>query len=199
MKRKIAMAVLIAAATVGSSMTIRSVTADAATDELSARKHHYNTDASGNKVCANGTVARQTAYGISICVDPKYADKFVAFTQELHDAGCKIKEIVCQAYDHTPGSNHIGGGACDYDQSGKNKTSSCLYHAGSMIRSAGLYDGCSFRDCGHVEAMRGLGNYGSRHYASRRSTRTYAARSHRYQQVAYAPAMPMRDMAKNGW
>lgn len=133
--------------------------------------HHTHRDANANLACRNSTVQRQTAYGINICVDPVYADKFVNFFSALHARGVNVTDIVCQAYGHVRGSNHEGGGACDVNQTGKNRTIPAMYHAGDLIRAAGLYDGCSFRDCGHVEAMRGLGHYGF--------TRTYAARSHR--------------------
>jgi hypothetical protein len=29
---------------------------------------------------------------------------------------------------------------------------------GDIIKKAGLYDGCSFKDCGHIEAVRGTHN-----------------------------------------
>lgn len=135
-------------------------------------RHRIHSDANGNVSCVHNTIRVQTAYGISICVDPTHASKFVAFFASLKARGCEVKEIVCQAYGHAPGSNHIGGGACDVDQRSRNRTSACMYHASDLIRAAGLYDGCSFRDCGHVEAMRGLGHYGT--------TQTYAARSHRH-------------------
>ncbi len=145
----------------------------------------YQADA---MTCRNGTVQRSTAFGIDVCVDPHFADKFVAFFSSLKASGCHVREIVCQAYGHRPGSNHVGGGACDVDQRAKNRTSSCMYHAGDMIKEAGLFDGCSFRDCGHVEAMRGLGHYGAtRVYAARRSHHHYAAvRRHHRVRLAYA-------------
>lgn len=137
-------------------------------------------DANANKSCKHNTVARQTAYGIAICVDPTYADKFVGFFAALHARGVKVTQITCQAYGHAPGSNHIGGGACDVNQRARNRTIAAMYHAGDLIRAAGLYDGCAFRDCGHVEAMRGLGNYGG--------TRTYSARSRHRAEPQYAQA-----------
>lgn len=118
--------------------------------------------------CVHNTISVQTAYGIEICVDPTYASNFQAFFSALHSAGVRVTEIVCQAYGHAPGSNHIGGGACDVNQRARNRTIPAMYHAGDMIRAAGLYDGCSFHDCGHVEAMRGLGNYGGRTMSARR-------------------------------
>lgn len=127
--------------------------------------------------CRNGTVREVTAYGIGVCVDPRFASRFLAFFAALKASGARVTSIVCQAYGHVPGSNHIGGGACDVNQTAKNRTIQAMHHAGGMIRAAGLYDGCSFRDCGHVEAMRGLGNYGG--------TRLSARSHHRRVRYAY--------------
>lgn len=143
-------------------------------------RHHtyrHHGDANGNLICRNNTVERVTAYGIRICVDPRFAERFLTFFAGLKARGVRVTSIVCQAYGHAPGSNHIGGGACDVNQRARNRTIPAMYHAGDLIRAAGLYDGCSFRDCGHVEAMRGLGNYGSR---------TFAARRHRHSHIAQA-------------
>ena len=128
--------------------------------------------------CRNGTIRVSTAYNIGICVDPRFASRFQAFFSALKASGARVTSIVCQAYGHAPGSNHIGGGACDGNQTAKNRTIGPMYHAGGMIRSAGLYDGCSFNDCGHVEAMRGLYNYGG--------TRLSARSHHRHHRVRYA-------------
>jgi hypothetical protein len=35
-----------------------------------------------------------------------------------------------------------------------------------IIKQAGLYDGCSFRDCGHIEAVRGTHNRAPNLYAA---------------------------------
>lgn len=155
------------------------------TGTADARRHKgHHIDPNGNKVCEHNTIRVSTAYNIDICVDPRFASNFQTFFASLKDRGCKVTEIVCQAYGHVRGSNHIGGGACDVDQKRKNvTTAACMYHAGDLIRAAGLYDGCSFRDCGHVEAMRGLGNYGGKHYAKRRSSRQIAVN---------APAAPVQ-------
>ena len=128
--------------------------------------------------CRNGTVRVSTAYGIGICVDPRFASRFQAFFAALKASGARVTNIVCQAYGHAPGSNHIGGGACDVNQTAKGRTIGPMYHAGGMIRAAGLYDGCAFRDCGHVEAMRGLYNYGG--------TRLSARSHYRHHRVRYA-------------
>jgi hypothetical protein len=117
-----------------------------------------------------------TAYGIGICVDPRYASNFQSFFESLKASGAKVTNIVCQAYGHARGSNHDGGGACDVNQRRKNVTIPAMYHAGAMIRAAGLHDGCNFRDCGHIEAMTGLCNYGQCSQYSVRHHRRYASR-----------------------
>jgi hypothetical protein len=134
-------------------------------------------DAQSRVGCRNGTIRVSTAFGLGICVDPRFASKFQTFFSALKASGARVTAIVCQAYGHAPGSNHIGGGACDVNQTAKNRTIGAMYHAGDMIRAAGLYDGCSFSDCGHVEAMRGLGNYGGT---------MSARRHHRHHHVRYA-------------
>ena len=119
------------------------------------RHHHaraHITDANGNLVTV------QTAAGIPIKVHPAFASKFQSLIATLVAEGHKPRFITCYARGHKSGSNHAWGGACDIDQTGWGRTSAFMYHAGSAIKSAGLYDGCSFRDCGHVEAMRGLHN-----------------------------------------
>ena len=172
-------------------------TAHRADDELS-RHERPSPDVSGDEIarsiktytpereaeaqsrtgCRNGTVRVSTAYGIGICVDPRFASRFQAFFAALKASGARVTNIVCQAYGHAPGSNHVGGGACDVNQTAKNRTIGPMYHAGGMIRDAGLYDGCSFGDCGHVEAMRGLYNYGG--------TRLSARSHYRHHRVRYA-------------
>lgn len=107
-----------------------------------------------------------TAAGIKITVHPAFAAQFQAFIADLVSQGHKPRFITCYARGHVSGSNHHWGGACDVDQTGWNRTSAFMYHAGNTIRANGLYDGCSFRDCGHVEAMRGTHNNPPNVYAS---------------------------------
>lgn len=146
-----------------------------------ARHHHAAHD---GLICRHNTIRVTTAFNLDICVDPRFAARFQAFFAALKSSGCHVTEIVCQAYGHAPGSNHIGGGACDVNQRAKNRTIACMYHASTMIRSAGLYDGCAFHDCGHVEAMRGLGNYGGTIVSARRH------RHHPVRQLAIALPQP---------
>ena len=37
---------------------------------------------------------------------------------------------------------------------------------GDIVKKAGLYNGCSFHDCGHVEAIRGTHNRAPNLYAA---------------------------------
>lgn len=113
-------------------------------------------DANVNR--AIGLVTVNTAAGIKITVHPAFAHKFQKLIATLVAQGHKPRFITCYAKGHVSGSNHHWGGACDIDQTAWNRTSGFMYRAGAAIQSAGLYDGCSFRDCGHVEAMRGTHN-----------------------------------------
>jgi hypothetical protein len=133
--------------------------------------------------CRAHTVRIMTAFNIPICVDERFAQKFGYFFAMLKERGCEVKEIVCQSWGHKRGTNHHGGGACDVDQYRRDKThAECMYHAGDLVKLAGLYDGCWWgnRDCGHVEGVQGLYNYGKTHYAGRSRHRTrYASHHHR--------------------
>jgi hypothetical protein len=102
----------------------------------------------------------KTAYGFPITVHPIDAFKFLKFFALLKAHGYKVNPNIvgCDSPGgHTSGSNHHIGRACD-NQWARNKAPAYMYHVGALIRQAGLYDGCSFRDCGHVEAVRGLHN-----------------------------------------
>jgi hypothetical protein len=129
------------------------------------KKHHRRTakrkksiDANGNNTTKMVTVG--TVYGFNITVHPAFASKFLKFFALLKEAGHKIpnNDVGCYARGHhVRGSNHYIGAACDI-QTGWNRGPSFVYHMGDIIKKAGLYDGCSFKDCGHVEAIRGTHN-----------------------------------------
>lgn len=131
-----------------------------------SRTHHAAAKRQKPTQRASGLITIDTAANIKITVHPYYADKFRSFIAELVAQGHKPRFITCYARGHKSGSNHAWGGACDIDQTGWGRTSSFMYHAKSTIHSAGLYDGCSFGDCGHVEAMRGLHNRPPNIYAA---------------------------------
>ena len=66
---------------------------------------------------------------------------------------------------HVAGSNHYIGAACDI-QTGWNRGPEFVYHMSDVVKQAGLYNGCSFHDCGHIEAIRGTHNRAPNLYAA---------------------------------
>ncbi len=136
------------------------------------KRHAHATRKSKRKAVASSgmrwnMVKVRTVQGLYLEVHPAYAHKFLRLFELLAQKGIKVpREIVgCYSPGHKPGSNHRIGAACDI-QTGWNKTIPAMYHAGDLIKAAGLYDGCSFGDCGHVEAVRGLYNKAPNLYAS---------------------------------
>jgi len=130
----------------------------------SERNPHHSVDANGNSIM----VTVQTAYGFKITVHPAYASKFLKFYALLKEHGHKVDPRINKCFSrggHVPGSNHYIGAACD-NQTGWNKAPAYMYHVGDLIRQAGLYDGCRFGDCGHVEAVRGTHNSPPNLYAA---------------------------------
>ena len=122
---------------------------------IAARTPHRPIDANGNGML----VTLQTVYGFNITVHPAYASKFLKFFALLKDQGYKVPANLTRCWaprgTHVAGSNHYIGAACDI-QTGWNRGPAFVYHMDDIIRQAGLYSGCTFGDCGHVEAVRGL-------------------------------------------
>jgi hypothetical protein len=121
---------------------------------------------------ANGSralVTVQTAYGFNITVHPAYASKFQKFFALLKERGYHVPAGITKCWapqgTHVAGSNHYIGAACDI-QTGWNRGPRFVYHMSDVVKQAGLYDGCSFHDCGHVEAIRGTHNRPPNLYAS---------------------------------
>jgi hypothetical protein len=137
------------------------------------RRHHRHAEArkprkSKKKVVdANGSpglpwnmVRVRTVQGFYLTVHPAYAHKFLKLFEILEQNHVKVPKDLVGCYSrrgHVPGSNHYIGAACDI-QTGWNRTIPALYHAGKWIRQAGLYDGCDFGDCGHIEGIKGTHN-----------------------------------------
>jgi hypothetical protein len=94
-----------------------------------------------------------TAAGIDITVAPSSAAKFQGFIRDLVELrGYRPKHIGCFARGgHVTGSRHYSGNACDFDQTGWNRTARVMYRIGDLAKKWGLRNGCSFRDCGHVD------------------------------------------------
>lgn len=100
-----------------------------------------------------------TAAGIPIKVAQNLAAQFQGFIKDLVDLGYKPKSIGCFATSgHVRNSNHYHGGACDFDQTGWNKTAPTMYHVRDLATKWHLRDGCSFRrsDCGHIDDGRNI-------------------------------------------
>jgi hypothetical protein len=58
------------------------------------------------------------------------------------------------SHSHVAGSLHFIAEACDFAQHGWGKTVAVMYHVADLARKWGLRDGCTFRDCGHVDSGR---------------------------------------------
>ncbi|MGA9054003.1 MAG: hypothetical protein WB422_21790, partial [Pseudolabrys sp.] len=105
--------------------------------------------------------ASKGAYGFNITVHPAYASKFQKFFALLKERGYKVPANITKCWaphgTHVAGSNHYIGAACDI-QTGWNRGPEFVYHMNDIVKQAGLYNGCTFRDCGHVEAVRGTHN-----------------------------------------
>jgi hypothetical protein len=140
--------------------------------EVTAIRHHHVSaptsrphDANGNRVM----VTVKTAYGFNITVHPAYASKFQKFFALLKDRGYKVPANITRCWapqgTHVPGSNHYIGAACDI-QTGWNRGPAFVHHISDIVKQAGLYDGCAFHDCGHIEAVRGTHNRAPNLYAS---------------------------------
>jgi hypothetical protein len=130
-----------------------------------ARPRRHVIDGNGNVMM----VKVRTAYGFDITVHPAYAIKFQKFFTLLSDRGYKVPANLTKCWTphgtRVAGSNHYIGAACDI-QTGWNRGPAFVYHMGDIIKQAGLYDGCSFHDCGHVEAVRGTHNRAPNLYAA---------------------------------
>jgi hypothetical protein len=131
----------------------------------SERKPHHVVDANGNSMM----VTVQTAYGFNITVHPAYASKFQKFFALLKERGYKVPANITKCWaphgTHVAGSNHYIGAACDI-QTGWNRGPQFVYHMNDIVEQAGLFNGCSFHDCGHVEAVRGTHNRAPNLYAA---------------------------------
>jgi hypothetical protein len=114
-------------------------------------------DANGN----TAMVTVGTAFGFNITVHPAYASKFQKLFVLLKDRGYRVPARITKCWaprgTHVAGSNHYIGAACDI-QTGWNRGPAFVYRMDDIVREAGLYSGCAFRDCGHVEAIRGTHN-----------------------------------------
>lgn len=113
-------------------------------------------------VSARGLITVPTAAGISVTVSPAFAPKVQSFVAALVARGYRPHSIHCAAsHGHVRNSRHYSGNACDIDQTGWGRTRAPMYHVAGLAHSLGIRDGCSFRDCGHIDDG---GSVGHRHH-----------------------------------
>ena len=128
-----------------------------------------------------GLVTVQTAAGIPITVAANLAEKFEGLISDMVADGYRPHSIGCFARGgHVRNSNHYHGGACDFDQTARNRAPNFMYHVASLAAKWGLRDGCTFHDCGHIDDGMNVGWRRSRGMAS------YAYVRHRVRHSAEA-------------
>lgn len=130
-----------------------------------------------------GLVRVQTAAAIPITVAGAVAVRFEHLIADFVAHGYRPRVIGCfAAYGHLPNSLHHTGEACDFHQTGWNRTDAFMYTATAhrLILANGLRDGCDFhhprKDCGHVDDGRFRG------YRARRVDIAIRERHHRWQE-----------------
>lgn len=105
---------------------------------------------------ARGYCRRQTAAG-SIIIACRIADRMAGFVDDVVARGFKGRvKCFSTSRSHVPQSLHFIAEACDFAQRGWNKTVQPMYRVADLAAKWGLRDGCSFRDCGHIDSGRGL-------------------------------------------
>ena len=127
-----------------------------------------------------GLVTISTAAG-SVTVSPEFAPKIKGFIADAVARGFKGR-VHCFAHGgHTRNSRHYSGNACDFAQRGWGKTTAPMYHVADLAKKHGLRDGCTFRDCGHIDDG---GHVGHRHYRHQDEGTMIASRHRREVKVA---------------
>ena len=103
-------------------------------------------------------IVAHTKLGHVYKVNQAHAKQFIGFVNDLENHYGSIRHIGCYArWGHVHLSQHHVGNACDIEQSGWGRTSyRAMYRIAGLAHKWGLRDGCSFGDCGHVDA----GGYG---------------------------------------
>ena len=120
-----------------------------------------------------GLITVQSAAG-PITIAASFRDKIVPFIADVVARGFRGGVHCFARGGHVRGSLHYSGNACDFAQTGWGRTRAPMYHVSDLTNKYGLRDGCSFRDCGHIDSGDHLGG------------RYYAARSHRHHHRRYA-------------
>lgn len=117
---------------------------------------------------AHELVTRTTLAG-PITVDVDIADRMVGFTNDAYARGFRGPVHCWSAkYDrrgrrtHVEHSRHYTGDACDFAQhrvKGRRHiaTHAVMYRVADLAKKWGFRDGCTFRDCGHIDERRNSG------------------------------------------
>lgn len=118
-------------------------------------------------------LVRAQTFAGPIVVAEAYASRFIGFIDDLVREGHRHLSIGCYAaHGHMRNSLHHWGGACDIDQTARNRTAPFMYHVTALAHAHGLTDGCEFSrpDCGHLQVAGFIG----RHHVRRSRKRHYA-------------------------
>lgn len=118
--------------------------------------------ASSSAAQALDLVTLETAFN-PITVDRDFGARVVPLLAELHALGVRayVKCFAAQRGPHVKHSLHLWGGACDVlpivaKRKGRNRmpTPALMFtrQVAAAIARAGLRNGCTFRDCGHIDA-----------------------------------------------
>ena len=100
---------------------------------------------------SGGLITISTAAG-SVTVAPSFAPKIQAFISDVVARGFRGRVHCYASGGHVRGSLHYRGEACDFAQRGWGKTVAPMYHVADLAARHGLRDGCTFRDCGHIDS-----------------------------------------------
>lgn len=106
--------------------------------------------------------------GDNITVASSVADRFQAFIADVRARGFKGRIHCFATRGHVRNSLHYSGRACDFAQRGWGKTVAVMYRVADLAAKHGLRDGCTFRDCGHIDTGFRYARHARTRYAAAR-------------------------------
>lgn len=121
--------------------------------------HHHHHTAHGHTNSPPDLIELETDAG-TVKVAAAVAEAMKGFINEVValDDGL-IGQVHCYAaHGHIRHSLHHTGNACDFAQTGWDRTRPVMYDIRELASKWGLRDGCSFKhrkDCGHIDVGRG--------------------------------------------
>lgn len=114
-------------------------------------RRHFNRIVKAIPRARRGLVSISTAAG-RITVAPSFAPAIRGFIADVVARGFKGGVHCYASGGHVAGSLHYSGRACDFAQRGWGLTVRPMYRVADLARKWGLRDGCTFRDCGHIDS-----------------------------------------------